>query len=99
MKRLNADISPFNSPFQQRPEVFQSVRMDMTLRVTLSVIDHVVNVFIRQLVIGLQFVSVNLRSSFLRVLGSERQGHVGGRLLQPCSARASFRARFFQAVP
>ncbi len=45
MKRLNADIRPLNSPLKQRPEVFQSVRVNVAFRVAFGVVDHVVNVF------------------------------------------------------
>ncbi len=40
MKRLNVHISSMQRTFEKRPEVFQAVRVDVTLRVANSVVDN-----------------------------------------------------------
>src|SRR5437763_1078307 len=43
MKRLDAHIRAFDAALQQRREIFQSVRVDMTLRVALGMVNDLVN--------------------------------------------------------
>src|SRR6266498_3184385 len=40
MKRLNVHIRPMQRAFKQRPKVFQSVRMDVALRVANSMVNN-----------------------------------------------------------
>ena len=51
MKRFNIHIRPSQGTLEKRPEVFESVDVNMSLRVALRMVNHVVNVFIRELVI------------------------------------------------
>src|SRR5882724_1382584 len=48
MKRLDVHISPFDAAFEQAPEVFQTVSVNVAFRVALRMIYDIVNVFIRQ---------------------------------------------------
>src|SRR5260370_25699994 len=62
MKRFDRNISAFDAALEQRPEVFQSVSVDMAFGVALRVIDHLVDVFICQPVIRRQRICVNFRA-------------------------------------
>ena len=46
MKRFNVYISPANRPLEQRPEIFQSVSVDVAFRIALRMINYVVDVFV-----------------------------------------------------
>jgi hypothetical protein len=67
MKRFNAYIRPFDSALQERPEVFQSVRVDVPFRVALRVIDYLMRVFVRQSFVRAKSVGYYFRT-FLNVL-------------------------------
>src|SRR5207302_5716132 len=43
MKRLDAHIRTLDAALQQRPKVFQSVRVDMALSIALRMVNHLVN--------------------------------------------------------
>src|SRR4051794_32957109 len=64
MKRLDAHIRSLDSTLEQAPKVFKSIRVDVAFGVALRVIYHIVNVFVRELVVRAQLISVNLRSLF-----------------------------------
>lgn len=40
MKRLNTDVSAFDSTLQQRPEILKAIRMDHSVNILLGVIDN-----------------------------------------------------------
>src|SRR5438132_435466 len=44
VERLNADIRPLDTTLHKTPEIFESVSVNVSLRVSFRVIDHVVNV-------------------------------------------------------
>ena len=71
MKRLYVYIRPANGAFQKRPKIFKSVRVNVPFRVALRVIDHMMDIFVRQLVVGLQRIRVNSRT-FLNALSNWR---------------------------
>src|SRR5436309_3411367 len=52
MKRFNVYICSFNRSLEQAPKVFQTVRVNVPFRVALRVIDHIVDIFVRKLVVG-----------------------------------------------
>ncbi len=61
MKRLNRNVSPFQSAFQETPEVFESVRVDLPLHVRFSVVNDLVNVVLVQSVVCSPIVRRELR--------------------------------------
>src|SRR5580658_6587371 len=63
MKRLDADIGSLQTAFQETPEVFHPVGMDLPVRVSFSVVDDFVSVFI-QAIVRFQFIAVDGRSGF-----------------------------------
>ena len=46
MERLNADIRSVQSPLEARPEILDSVRVDVIPHITFNVVDNVVHVFV-----------------------------------------------------
>src|SRR5204862_3453947 len=62
MKRFDAHISPFDAALEQAPEVLQPVRVDVPFGVALGVIDHLVDIFISQSLVGFECVCVNGRA-------------------------------------
>src|SRR5439155_7723255 len=67
MKRFNANIRALNSTLEQRPKVFQSVRVDVSFRVALRVVDHLMRVFVRQSLVRAKSVGDYFRT-FLHML-------------------------------
>src|SRR5437762_7505904 len=64
MKRFNVHVCSSQCSLEQRPEVFESVGVNVAFCVALRVINHVVYVFISQFVVGLEGVRVNFRAFF-----------------------------------
>src|ERR1700680_4171905 len=56
MERFNAYISTLQSALQERPEVLQSVGVDLAIDVSLGVVDDLMHVILVQSVVGLQRV-------------------------------------------
>src|SRR5665213_730210 len=63
VERLNRNIRALQSALQERPEVFHPVRVNLTIHVSLCMIDDLMSVFIKT-VIRFQFVAVDGRSRF-----------------------------------
>ncbi len=59
MERLDADVGAFDVAFQERPEVFEPVGVDLAARVGFGVVDDLVRVVGRQAFIRLQRVGVD----------------------------------------
>jgi hypothetical protein len=64
VERLDADIGAFQPALQQRPEVFDTVRMYVAANVFLGVVDELVNVVFFKTGIGRQFVSEHFGTRF-----------------------------------
>src|ERR1700731_1656444 len=64
MKRFDRNIRAFDASLEQRPKVFQAVSVNVSLRVALRVIYHLMHVFIRQSVVRGQRIGENLRAFF-----------------------------------
>src|SRR6266496_2118829 len=62
MKRLDVHIGPFDSALQQRPKVFKAISVNMTLGAGLRMVDHLMNVFVRKLVIRGMAIGNNFRT-------------------------------------
>src|SRR5207248_6197921 len=64
MKRLNADIGSLNHPLQERPKVFNSVRVDSAVNVVLRMLHESVKVIasFAQRAISTVLVGIDLRS-------------------------------------
>src|SRR5258707_4042263 len=62
MKRFNAHIGSIDAALQERPEVFDPVRVNLTVNILLSMVDHVMRVFILKFGIRRKGVTVNSRS-------------------------------------
>jgi len=62
VKRFDVYISPFDRAFEQRPEVFHAVSMDMTVDVANRMINHIVRVFVAKAVVASQRVRMDFRS-------------------------------------
>ena len=52
MKRLNSNVSSAKAALQQRPEVFQAVRMDASLNVRLGMVHNVMHEAIMQQIVS-----------------------------------------------
>lgn len=63
VKRFDANIRSLEASLEKRPEVFNSVRVNLTVNILLSVIDYVVNVFILKFVVAGEHVGINRRTS------------------------------------
>src|SRR5579864_101835 len=61
MKRFDTDIGSFDRPFQEGPEVLQTVRVDRSVHVGFSMVDYFVSVLIKS-VVGLQCVGIEFCS-------------------------------------
>jgi len=61
MKRFNAHIRAFDRPLQERPEVFQLVRVDRAVNIRLGMVDDFVGIFV-QPIVGLQRIGVQFRT-------------------------------------
>ncbi len=64
MKRLDRNVSPFQSAFQETPEIFESVCVNLSVHIGVRVIDDVVNVFVAQSEVCAPFIGRKLRSRF-----------------------------------
>lgn len=62
MKRLNINVSPLDRAFQQAPEVFKSVRMDMALGVANRMVNDLVNIILVHADIGTKRVGMQFRA-------------------------------------
>src|SRR6266478_6703233 len=67
MKRLNIHIRSVQRAFEERPEIFQAVRMDMALCVTDGMVDHSPVVILFKIIIGHKRISAD-RRTFLDML-------------------------------
>lgn len=63
VERLDAHIGSVDPALQERPEIFESVGVNLPLDVFLSVVNHFVAVLLRQTVIGLERIAVERGSS------------------------------------
>src|SRR4051812_12595105 len=63
VERLDRNISSFETPFQETPEIFASVGMNFPVDITLRMIYYHVSEFVKP-VVRLQFVAVDRRSGF-----------------------------------
>jgi hypothetical protein len=70
MKRLNADVGSLQSALQKRPEVFNSVRMNLAVNVFLGVVDHLMDLLVVQAAVGNPCITENLGATGFRGLGS-----------------------------
>src|SRR5437870_1956170 len=64
MKRLDVHVGSANRTLEKRPKVFEAINVDMPFRVRNGVVNDLMNVLIRQLVVGTKFVGDNLRAFF-----------------------------------
>src|SRR6185312_15498849 len=64
MKWLDSYIRAFDASLEKRPKVFDSVSVNLSINVLLSVIDNAVNVFLSKLIVGAQRVCIDIRSGF-----------------------------------
>src|SRR5207249_304243 len=64
MKRLDVHIRSLQRALEKRPKVLKAINMHMPLSVGNRVINDLVNVLIRQSVVGAKFVRDNLRTFF-----------------------------------
>src|SRR6266446_5681408 len=62
MKRLNVHIRSVQRAFEERPEVFQAIRMDMALRVANSVVDDSAVIVTLKIVIRHKCVGTDRRT-------------------------------------
>jgi hypothetical protein len=61
MERLDADVCAFQSAFEQTPEVFKSVSMNLSFDVAFGMVNHVVSIVSNQSFVGLESVTVERR--------------------------------------
>src|SRR5207247_2059044 len=59
MERLDADVGAAKRALEQRPEVFESVGVDLAARIRLGMVNDIVSVFAREPLIGLERVGVD----------------------------------------
>src|SRR5438477_1945281 len=64
MKRLNVHIRAFERAFQKRPEVFQSVSVNLTACVAFQMVNDLAVVTLFEIVIGHKRVRANGRTCF-----------------------------------
>src|SRR6266849_3319264 len=69
MKRLDVDVSSMKGTFQKRPEVFQSVRVDMALRITNGMVNNSSVVVVFKIVIRHKRISAD-SSALLDILAN-----------------------------
>jgi hypothetical protein len=60
MKRFNTHVGTLDRPFQQRPEVFHSVRVNVAVNIAFRVIDYLVCVFVVQSIVREKLISHDL---------------------------------------
>src|SRR5881396_352736 len=64
MKRLDVNVSAFESTFEKRPEVFKSVGMNFTACIAFKVVDYLAVIIFFQIVVGHQRIGANRRACF-----------------------------------
>ncbi len=64
VKRFDADVSTLDHPLQQTPKVLNSVRVDLSVNVSLRVIDNAVNISVVKAIIRRMLVAVDVRAFF-----------------------------------
>src|SRR5947209_8056574 len=64
MKRLNVYIRAFQGAFEQTPKVFQTVCVNVSLRVALSMVDHATVVIALKIVVRHKRIRANRRAFF-----------------------------------
>jgi len=64
MERLNTYVGSFQSALQQRPEILNSVRVDIAVYVAFGVIDYLMNVIGIQPVVRTPRIAENVRAAF-----------------------------------
>src|SRR5580658_7709497 len=62
MKRFDAHIGSPDSALQKTPEVFESVGVNLSIDVLLRMVDYLVRVLLREIVIGLERITVERAS-------------------------------------
>src|SRR5579875_1345158 len=74
MEGFDADIRSLQAALQERPEILDSVRMNLLVYVCLCMVDHVMDILAIQTVVGNLRIGEDFRSSFdvLANLGMER---------------------------
>lgn len=70
MKRLNTNVSAFNRPLQETPEILHAVRVYVTVDVLLSMIDYFMRVIAVQSFIGKQLIGYNF-SALANILSND----------------------------
>src|SRR5688572_22322100 len=64
MKRLYRNISTVNAALQKTPKVFNSIRVNLPVNVSLRMVDNLVRVIIRKVIVRTKRVTVDRRTSF-----------------------------------
>src|SRR5437667_12042933 len=64
MERLDVHICPANPALEQRPEILKPVSVNVSFGIRNGMVDHLMHIFIGQLVVGTQLVSHNFRTFF-----------------------------------
>jgi hypothetical protein len=64
VERLDADVGSFQAALQERPEILDSVRVNVAVYVLFRVIHELVNIIRIEASIGREFVSENFRARF-----------------------------------
>ncbi len=59
MKWFDADVRATERPFEQRPEISDPVRMDVTAYIFLRVIDHLMHELVFKLIIRSKHITVH----------------------------------------
>ena len=64
MTRLNADISPFDCPLQKTPEVLNTIGMDVSSYISLSMVNNFMDILLVQIAIWGQRICDKVTASF-----------------------------------
>jgi hypothetical protein len=70
MERFHADVSPFQAALQQRPEILDSVRVNVPVNLAFGVVDHLMDIISAQAVVGTPSIAVNVGTA-LDILSNE----------------------------
>lgn len=62
VKRFYGNVSTFDRPFEQRPKVFNSVSVNMTVHIFIRVIDYMMDIFFAKLIVRAKRITVDGRA-------------------------------------